>query len=214
MLIEDINNYLEYKRGAIHVGAHDGEERDFYRGFERTIWFEPNRDLYKRLLQNIGKVEYKNQTAYNLGVHDELDSAMLNVSSNDGQSSSILDLGLHAQYHPSVKYMNRMSINLVRLDSMFFETDSDDGIGYNINDFNFLNVDVQGVELNVIKSLGTLVSKLDYIYTEINDQELYVGCCLVTDIDAYLAQFGFKREVTLWTKNHWGDALYVKQNLL
>lgn len=206
MLIKNTADYIKKVKGAIHVGGHDGGERDWYKslGFSPVIWFEPNIELFKRLKENIKG--YENHKAYNFAVHDTLKTGVLNISSNDGQSSSILELGLHKQYHPKVHYVGIQSIELIRLDSFFEGNDF-----VTINDFNLLNIDVQGVELNVIKSLGELIKHFDYIYCEINIAELYKGCSLVEGIDTYLKEFGFNREVTYMTKNKWGDALYIKR---
>jgi hypothetical protein len=83
-----------------------------------------------------------------------------------------------------------------------------------IDDFNFLNVDVQGTELNVIKSFGNLINRLDYIYAEVNEEEVYKGCPLVSEIDSYLSQFDFVRRETCMTKFKWGDAFYIKKYLI
>ena len=45
--------------------------------------------------------------------------------------------------------------------------------GININDYNFLNVDVQGSDLNVILSFGELLNKIDFVYSEINTVEVW-----------------------------------------
>jgi N-acetylglutamate synthase-like GNAT family acetyltransferase len=84
----------------------------------------------------------------------------------------------------------------------------------NLTDFNFLNIDVQGVELQVIRSFGNAIRLMDYIYSEVNEAELYKGCCLVQEIDDYLDVFGFKRAETYMTPKQWGDALYVRKDLL
>ena len=34
---------------------------------------------------------------------------------------------------------------------------------------------------------------IDYIYTEVNSEELYKECDLIGSIDSYLKQFGFQR---------------------
>jgi len=208
MLFTNFENYLKEKRGALHVGAHEGGERDWYvkQRFTEVIWFEPNEDLFQKLIRNIQS--YSNQVAYNIGIHDTIQKTDLHIASNNGQSSSILELGTHKEHHPKVHYVRNQEVNLMRMDDFLQEHT------ININSFNFLNIDVQGVELNVIKSFGALIKKLDYIYTEINEEELYVGCCLVGEIDNYLKQFGFVRIATHMTKNKWGDALYIKKNLL
>lgn len=208
MLFNNFEKYLKRRKGAIHVGAHEGEERFWYvrQGFDNVIWFEPNITLFERLTKNTENL--KGHVAYNYGVHDSLTTAELHISSNDGQSSSILPLKLHSLYHPDVKYISDQTIKVVRLDDFFKQN------LLSPQDFNFLNIDVQGVELNVIKSFGEEIRNIDYIYTEINEDELYTDCCLVGDIDIHLKHYGFKRIATKMTKCKWGDALYVKNELL
>lgn len=204
MLFTNFEKYLEVRKGAIHVGAHEGQERDWYvaQGFTPVLWFEPNVKLFDRLIKNIST--YENQVAYNIGIHDTLQKANLHISSNDGQSSSILELGTHKKYYPDVKYVKDQEITLMRLDK-FLQNHAVD-VSYN-----FLNIDVQGVELNVIKSFGKLVSKLDYIYLEVNEEEVYVGCSQLSDVDTYLKQYGFIRMAAKIDKTrHWGDAFYKR----
>lgn len=208
MLITDLHKYLDRPcRGAIHVGANVGEERDWYnvRGFKRVLWFEPNLEPYTQLEINLWDSKiYGHHVCLNLGIHDSLMKGALHIANNRGQSSSLLPLGTHSIYHPEVTYVKDLPIKLIRLDEFFELT------GRDIKDYNFLNVDVQGTELNVLRSLGEKISQLDYIYTEVNEEALYVGCSNIVEIDFYLARFGFVRAITKMTKAHWGDALYTK----
>jgi hypothetical protein len=87
-------------------------------------------------------------------------------------------------------------------------------IGMPIGYYNFLNIDVQGTELNVLKSLGDQLGKLDYIYLEVNDLEVYKKCALLPEIDSYLSTVEFIRIKTHMTKGHWGDAFYIKEKSL
>ena len=208
MLFTEFEKYIKDRRGALHVGAHVGKERMWYieQGFTKVIWFEPNEELFSILEYNIkGFVNHK---AFNVGVHDTLKNAQLHIASNKGQSSSILELGTHKIHHPKIHYLYNKNIDLIRMDDFFQNTSN------KIDDFNFLNIDVQGVELNVIKSFGYLINKLDYIYTEVNEEHLYQECCLIGEIDAYLKAFDFERVATHMTQYKWGDAFYVKKNLL
>jgi hypothetical protein len=65
--------------------------------------------------------------------------------------------------------------------------------------------------LLVCKGAPNLLKKVNFIYTEINREELYKGCVLIDELDNYLETFGFKRVLTKWTEFNWGDALYVKK---
>jgi hypothetical protein len=55
------------------------------------------------------------------------------------------------------------------------------------------------------------MSKVDYVYTEVNSDYVYKDCALVTELDEYLLKFGLKRVETQWCGNYrWGDAFYIK----
>ena len=208
ILAKQIQPFLKNLLGAIHVGANIGEERDWYHelGFREVLWFEPNKELYPKLVENLA--EFPKQTAFNVGIHDSLKEGILHISNNAGQSSSLLELGLHSTYHPEVKYISDQKVKLTRLD--YFLEDMEIPIGY----FNFLNIDVQGSELNVLKSVGDQLGKLDYIYLEVNDLEVYKECALLPTVDEYLENFNFIRIKTHMTKAHWGDAFYIKERSL
>jgi hypothetical protein len=80
-----------------------------------------------------------------------------------------------------------------------------------VTQYNFLNVDVQGYELEVLKGFGDLLQGIDYVYAEVNTNYLYEGCALVGDLDEYLSNYGFTRVLTSMTVHEWGDALYIKK---
>jgi FkbM family methyltransferase len=208
ILAKEIKPFLKNLRGAIHVGANIGEERYWYEAmhFTSVLWFEPNKELFPKLLKNIKP--FNTQYAFNIGIHDSLKRAILHISNNDGQSSSLLQLGTHSIYHPDVTYINDYEIKLDRLD--YFLEDNE----YNVQDFNFINIDVQGTELNVLRSMGDLLGDLDYVYLEVNDEEVYKECSLLPQIDSYLDYFNFIRLKTKMTKAHWGDAFYIKEGIL
>ena len=205
MLITSLSEYIKSAKGAIHIGAHDGSECSWYVdvGYERVLWFEPNRILFSRLRENIKK--YSNQVAFNFGIHDSLKEAVLHISSNDAQSSSILEFGTHLKYHPNVKVIGSQMIRLMRIDDFFRD------YYWDVKSFDFVNIDTEGTELNVLKSFGNLIKKIKYIYTEIHEEEIFKGGALVDEIDNYLLAYGFSRQVTKLTGKKWGDALYIRK---
>jgi hypothetical protein len=78
---------------------------------------------------------------------------------------------------------------------------------------NFLNLDIQGAELKALKGMETYLGDVEYIYTEVNCDSVYLNCAQVTELDEYLAKWGFTRVETSWCENYkWGDALYIKNN--
>jgi hypothetical protein len=50
------------------------------------------------------------------------------------------------------------------------------------------------------------------VFTEVNTEEVYKGCALISQIDDFLSPLGFERVETVMWKNHpWGDALYIRK---
>jgi FkbM family methyltransferase len=147
---------------------------------------------------------FPEQKAFNVGVHDTLGEGILHISNNDEQSSSILALGLHKRFRPDITYVEDQKVTLVRMDDFIRDNEID------ITEYNFLNVDVQGTELNVLKSFGELLSNFDYIELEVNAKESYIGCALLPEVDEYLKEFGFIKLLQFVYKMGWGDAFYKK----
>lgn len=208
MLIDFRELFPKYNirpKGVIHVGANVGEEANVYLelGIKKQFWYEPNPGIYERLRENLRN--NKNAIAFNYAVGDvDNVKVVLHIANNGGQSSSILDLGTHIQKHPEVHYINDIEVTMRRLDTLIFE--------HEIIDFDFLNIDVQGAELKVLKGMGKLLEQFKWAYLEVNKEELYKGCALVGEVDEYLYTYGFERVETKWCGNTgWGDALYIKK---
>ena len=80
-----------------------------------------------------------------------------------------------------------------------------------MEDYNMLNLDLQGVELRALKSMGDYIDSIDYVYTEINDQMVYEGNDLLADLEEYLSSKGLYRAgIHLLGEVGWGDAFYVR----
>lgn len=188
-------------KGIVHVGAHYGEEIQEYvnNGIQKITVFEPlskNFDVLSQRLQNVNADINGHQVA--LG--SKKGTATMYLSSNQGESSSILKPKEHLEHHPDVTFDGTEEVEVELLDS------------YNLRGANFMNVDVQGYELEVFKGASETLKNIDYIYCEVNRGELYEGNPLVEDLDDYLAEYKFERVETYWPSDEykWGDALYIK----
>jgi FkbM family methyltransferase len=193
-------------KGVLHIGANRGEEAPVYSelGIKKVIWFEGNPELYETLNSNVSKFE--GQTAYYNCIGDYDGEAVLHISNNGSQSSSILELGTHKVVHPEVHYVKDITVKMNKIESLFpWKSEGE------LKDCDFLNIDIQGAELKALKGMGEIITQFKWAYLEVNKAELYEGCALVEDIDFYLGAYGFQRVETMWCGNtSWGDALYVK----
>lgn len=205
MLIDLKNLPITTKvRGILHVGAHECEERLIYLNTyglddSKVIWIDA---ILEKV--NLMKSKFNSLQIYNECVSNVDNEEVEFIITNNYQSSSLLELKTHKIRHPSIIETNRIKMKTKKLKTFILENNID------INNYNFLNLDLQGSELLALKGLEELLEKIDYIYTEVNTEELYKNCALITDIDEYLKFYGFERIITHITGYGWGDAFYVK----
>lgn len=203
MLISNISKFITNPiKGAIHIGAHHAEELFWYESnnIDNVVWIECN-DQYKSIILN--KIQkYPKHQLINKCISNKKEIKTFNIS-NNGQSSSFLDLGTHRYLHPEVHYVHSIEVPTYRM------IDVINMHNININEYNFLNLDIQGYELEALKSFDDTIHKFEYIYTEVNTNYVYKNCAIITEIDEYLKKYGFYRKETKMY-NEWGDALYLK----
>jgi FkbM family methyltransferase len=215
--IQNILNKFHIKPlGVIHLGAHKGEELKLYKklNIKNILLYEANKKLinYLKIKSLIFNFLFNmNIKIINKVIYDKKNISKLNVTSNS-QSSSILDLGIHQELYPNIVKKEEVLVEGNTLDDEFSNF-------YNISNYNFLNIDIQGAELLALLGAQTILNKLDIIYTEINYDYVYKNCALVSDIDNLLKKYNFVRYYTRDVKNKknipvWGDAIYLNKKLV
>lgn len=193
-------------KAVLHAGANFGQEAKEYfdLGITKGVFIEAIPDLFRRLKRHLLEfpADYK---AINACITDkDYESVQFHLASNDGQSSSILELGTHAKVHPEVRFTGHIMVETITLKTLLPD----------LKDYEFINFDLQGAELLALKGMGNL-NHVTGAYLEVNRDELYKGCALVDEIDEYMAKWGLKRVETLWAGNTgWGDCFMIKNNLL
>ena len=192
--------------GILHIGASTGQEREIYAelNIPEVLWIEAIPNVFEQLKENLSP--YVNQIAIKACLGDvDGEEVTFHVSNNEAQSSSYLELGVHKSLHPEVHYIEDIPMETIRLDSLFLFLERD------IKHINFINIDVQGAELKVLKGAGKILNQIDYIYVEVNAAETYVGCPLISDLDEFLSDFD-RVETSELVGGIWGDALYIRKN--
>jgi FkbM family methyltransferase len=203
-------NYLVQKygkpKGIIHVGAHLLEERRDYlsEGLNNIIWIEANSEIVEQ--HQIKQTLLKTESLYSYAITDTSDQELTLFCTNNGESSSILQLEKHKNHHPHIHVVKQIKVKTKRIDDLIQENN------ISINNYNFMNIDIQGAELKALISCGHYLNNIDYLYLEVNRDYLYANCSLIHEIDDYVSSFGFKRIETKWTQFDWGDAFYQKRN--
>jgi FkbM family methyltransferase len=202
-VVELLHNFNVKPRIILHVGAHEAEESEAYDIFFNVpvIWIEAQPELCSELRKRLNPLTNTIVEACILDIDNK--NVTFNVSTNS-QSSSVLDFGTHTDNYPDVIVAEKLSMKTQKLETILR--------GREIPDF--INLDIQGVELKALKSLGSLIKLVDVIYTEVNNKEVYKGCDSIKEIDLFLSDNGFRRVCTRWRLGEgWGDALYLSKKV-
>jgi FkbM family methyltransferase len=200
---EIINDSNVNVKGVIHIGAFYGQEKNTYNNlnFDKVIWIDANPNYENIIRENVG-----DDIIIISGIGNINGTLTFNIA-NNGQSSSFLEFGTHLDEHPGINFTEKIEVPIKRMVDVINE------YNINIDEYNFLNVDIQGYELEAFKGFDNQLNNFDFIYCEVNEKELYKGCPLIDDIDEYLNTYNFKRVLTNMTEHGWGDAFYIKNNI-
>ena len=197
--------------GVYHIGAHFGQENEVYRdiGITNKIFFEPLPHTFDKLVENIKGDGH----CVNVALGNKIGTVEMFVeTANQGQSSSILQPALHKTQYPHITFEeDKVVVPMTTLDDYVKEgINGLEEFFDKTTKYNFINIDVQGYELEVFKGAKETLNSIDYIMSEVNRAVVYYGCPMVEDLDEYLGTYGFKRVETTWDGVTWGDAFYVK----
>jgi FkbM family methyltransferase len=203
-LKEAIDRHQLKIRGIVHVGAHWGQELDDYvaNGINDIVFIEPCAAAFKILKARIGVDDRILLFQCACGQEDGPGEIFVETA-NQGQSNSMLKPKKHLTLYPHIQFPDTEQITVRRLDNLPFHRSR----------YNLLMMDTQGAELLVLKGAATTLDTIDYIYTEVNSQEIYEGNALADELGAFLTDFQLVE--SHWVSNHgWGDAIYVRKSLL
>ena len=197
---------LKKVNGIIHIGAHELEELSCYlkRNVSRVIWIEANPEKYELINRKIKNFENMVLGKFAAGSKKSLGN--LNLANNK-QSSSLLELGTHLNNYPEVKYNSIIEIEIKKVDEWIDENFNNKYL------YNFINIDIQGFELEALKGMTNQLRIAEYVYLEVNFEQVYKNCPELQDIDKFLKKFGFSRIALRKTNAGWGDAFYSKNNI-
>lgn len=185
----------EKLRGVIHVGAHDlAEAKDYWPLFgENVIIIEANpnsfNDWVKPACNHYGWWAILAAATSKNGPVD------LYVDGNPDNSS------LHGRG-------KSISVPGARLDALILGSDRD------VAHYNFLNIDVEGAELEVLKGSEELLKQIDFILLEVSTVKRFSDKdALFDELQDWLWDRGFRVELVDGglTERKWGDALFVRQ---
>ncbi len=197
-------------RGVVHVGAHQGEEFAAYtrHGIRRIVAVEANPRWAAFLRERSPDIDVIEAAVSDRDGQAEL---LIHTSrSGSEEPASLLPLGEFGDIVPSLRTDRSETVRAVRLDTLYADGE--------LAGCDFLNIDIQGAELQALQGAELFLREACAVLTETNVIEMYAGGATEAEIDSFLTARGFSLALRvhheLYRGEHnfpaWGESLYVR----
>ena len=186
-------------RGCIHVGAWDCAELGCYVPLfgENVVWVEANPHTYARITEPRASA-YGHRT-FNVALSDvDEKEVVLNIMPQADSSSIYECVGAS----PTEK----IKLQTKTLDTLIAEE------GIDMDNHNFLNIDAEGAEFDVLEGMKSNLHKIDYLFLEASLYERHRGAKNFKQLHEYVTDKGFKlfQYSDSFKTLKWGDVFYVR----
>lgn len=202
----------------LDIGGCEGEESIRYsRIFPKaTIFsFEPLPKNQEFVLENIKKYEATNVRLVPFAISDEAGTSQFYVSSGHpenqasdldwdfGNKSSSLLPPDSRNNHEWLKFNEKIDVPTITLHSFLIDNE--------IEEVDFIHMDVQGAELKVLLGAKDFINKIKAIWLEVSDLEIYEKQPLRSDVERFMKSNGFYL-VKSDMQGNFGDQFYLNKN--
>ena len=170
---------------VIDVGANVGQfgldiRRQGFKGL--IVSYEPVKKTFGLLTQTIR--QHQPWKSFQLGLGAEESKRVINISGNDGLSSSLLEMrSLHLKNFPDSATVAKERISISTIDKQL------EVLGLRPQEI-MLKLDVQGFEAEVLKGASQTLSKIPLVYLEVSIIPLYEEEISFLPILIELSKFG------------------------
>jgi FkbM family methyltransferase len=194
-------------RGIMHIGANTCQELNLYTNFfnipdSQIVWIE----AIPLIVNILNKRGIKN--VFQVVLDEKPGKVEFLVTNNEGQSSSILELKTHLDIHPEIRVIQKLLLDSTTLEKFVSESILPKGC------LDFIVMDIQGAELRVLRGSPNILKECKMLCTEILNDELYEGAGLFKDLNLFLEEHGFVCVKHVLNDKNYGDALYIRKDLL
>lgn len=200
-----LKKYLPVNPTIIEGGAHNGGDTIKMAKLwpQSTIYaFEPVPELFASLVSNTKL--YSNVKVFNKALSNKVGYQELFISSGRSDaSSSLLIPKKHLEIHPDVVFSDKILVESISLDEFLYQE--------KIKEVHFLWLDIQGMEIHVLKEARNTLNNMIAILLEVNHLENYKGCHLFEYSIKWLEKRGF---YVVWKGKQYEDAgnvLFLKK---
>tara|TARA_R100001509_G_scaffold156203_1_gene119284 strand:- start:477 stop:1115 length:639 start_codon:yes stop_codon:yes gene_type:complete len=182
------------KKIGIDVGACVGETLHQFidEGFDKIYAIEPGQDEYQQLCEMIIREDWSEKVIPIFGAVHLEDKPVELIPYWNGRFSSLLEFNKEGEFYQYCE--ENLSINGERERVMVPGWRLDTLINkWNLKDveIDYVKIDTQGTDLNVVKSLGTSISNVKKISVEVQLEELYKGSPTKEEVNSYMSKNNF-----------------------
>lgn len=217
-ILNCIKNILPKNPIILEAGAYNGSDTllmKLYWPNSKIYAFEPVPKFFKMLEKTT--LECKNVFRYQLALGEVNKKEKFNLANHvdskvDWPSGSLLKPKEHLQKAAYVEFNSEIEVDVVNLDWWTKEN--------NINYIDFIWLDLQGYEYEVLKNSPNILNNTSIIYTEVEFIEAYENQKKYNDIVELLRKFNFIEYARDFTKESinkerwYGNVIFIKKNLL
>ena len=199
-----MKDFLPENPTIVEAGAHKGKDtlklsKTWPKGFVHA--FEPVPELYSKLVATTKKRQ--NVACYPFALSGISGTSRMFISGgiSDG-SSSLLHPHEHIKIFPDVTFDDFVEVETITLDAWAQK--------HSIQKIDLLWLDLQGMELNVLKSGTNLLKNVRVLCTEVSLVETYKNASLYPELRQWLENNGLevqREEIT----GLMGNVLFVKK---
>jgi len=193
----------------IEAGTYDGKHSAaFANDFpnSKIYGFEPIDELYNRTI-NLTK-RFHNISIEKKALGSSNRKSDINISKLNGNtwaSSSLLEPKEHLTVHTNISFSEKEQVEVIVLDDWCSEN--------NVSKVDFIWLDTQGSEWDIINSSPNIVSKTKYIYCEVSLKQMYKGTPLIEDFKNKMAGLNFEVVFEDLPWEDMGDILFKNKNI-
>lgn len=170
----------------VEIGAHVGSDTVEFATLFRDgdiYAIEPVPDNFERL--NFKLKNFNNVKAFQFAISDDVSEGRQEMYlCSNGCSGSLLKPKEHLEYFPDATFDENLSVPTKSFLNFISEN--------NLSHIDLLWIDVQGMELRILKSLADSISKIHLIYTEVSNKEFYEGGAQYVELKEYLEKNNFQ----------------------
>ena len=189
-------------KGVIHVGAHNGEEVQYYQmmGIQNILCFEPLPSIVEAFREEYPEVRIEQLALSNKTQKRKFYKYQ---DGRQGQSSSFFPVEIESSAMTGEKFTN-IIVNTMRFDEWVT------GKHIKLENYDCVVIDVQGAEVEVLEGMGAWVEFFKYYNIECSEKATYQGGATAKQVVAFMNKHGFTQDSKIVIHD---DVFFIRKDI-